>query len=441
MSAHEQAVAALASMFTDAGNTMLYEAGFDGSWDAALRVAPEALLHTAAADPVLGLGQLRDQWSVRGQLRPAIALTRGLLKRHLTANGETDPAAIMEFSMMGALALRGGKQHEAGQILAKAWAQIRSVVPRSDERVAVVAGHYGKFLVTTKQFAVAEQVIGLAYHARKEAAPEKCGLLAAQLAEIMLVLGKVEESLPLLRDAWHCSLDDYGTDDPRTVARARILANVLRKFKLYREAAPVLREVYNFVRKHGKSEEIAVAGYELGVALHHSYKKEEGYRLVEEAVRWSREAGTIVDPHDSLPSRLTTLATMLIDRNRVEEAEGLLLEALEAEKNLYGEDSSEVAGRYAMLGYYCERTGRLNEALGWLDVASSLFRSAEGDKSPKTLQVVETQVRLLTLQAKTAHQAKDFALYRELIKRANRLGRPVLGDRHPEMLEVSKLLS
>ena len=83
----------------------------------------------------------------------------------------------------------------------------------------------------------------------------------------------------------------------------------------------------------------------------------------------------------------------------------------------------------------------MNEALGWLDVAASLFRSTEGDQSPKTAQVVETQVRLLTLQAKTAQQANDVALFRELLKRAARLGKPVLGERHPEMMEVRKLLS
>jgi tetratricopeptide (TPR) repeat protein len=431
----------LAGLFSDGGNTMLYEGGFEGSWEKALTEVPEQLLAASDSDPMACLCQIRDYWSRSGALRPAIAATRSMLRLRVAEKGNDDPDAIIEFSMLGVLALRGGKLAEARQILLKAWEQIRVAAGQRDLRVAEVAGHLGKYFVTVKQFSHAEQVIRQAYEMRHAVAPETCGLLASQMAEVLLVLGRVDEALPLLREAWHLALDEYGTDDPRTVARARTLANVLRKLKLFREAAPVLREVFTYVKRHGNDEQAAVAGYELGVALHHTHKKEEGLRRVEEAVRWARAAGSIIDPDAALPSRLTTLATMVIDRGRVDEAEGLLLEALEAEKSLYGEDSREVAGRYAMLGYYCERTGRLHEALGWLDVSASLFRTAEGDKSPKTVQVVETQVRLLTEQAKRANEAKDGILFRELLARAGRLGGPVLGQQHPAMLEVRKLLS
>jgi tetratricopeptide (TPR) repeat protein len=437
----QRAATSMAGLFTDSGNTMLYEGGFEGSWETALAKVPEALLVGAEADPVTSLGQVRDYWSRAGLLRPAIAATKAVLRLRVSEHGNEHPAAIVEFSMLGVLALRGGRAAEARQILLKAWQQIRSSSESDGIRAAEVASHLGKYYVSMKQFNEAEGVLRQAFQMRHAVAPKTCGLLASQLAEVLLVLAKVDEALPLLRDAWHYALDDFGTDDPRTVARARTLANVLRKLKLFREAAPVLREVYNYVKRNGNDEQAAIAGYELGVALHHTHKREEGLRRVEEAVRWTRSAGTMIEPHGALPSRLTTFATMVIERGRVDEAEGLLLEALEAEKNVFGEDSREVAGRYAMLGYFYERTGRVHEALGWLDVSASLFRTAEGDKSPKTIQVVETQVRLLTEQAKTANEAQDSSLFRELLARASRLGGPVLGPQHPSMLEVRKLRS
>lgn len=441
MTIRQRAATSLAGLFTDGGNTMLYEGGFEGSWETALAKVPNALLSSAEAEPRTSLGHIRDHWSRAGRLRPAIAATKALLRLSVAEHGNEHPGAIVEFSMLGALALRGGKPAEARQILLKAWEQIRASDVSDGLRAADIAGHLGKYYVSMKQFNEAEGVIRQAYQMRQAVAPKTCGVLASQLAEVLLVLGKVDEALPLLREAWHLVLDEFGTDDPRTVTRARTLANVLRKLRLFREAAPVLREVYNYVKRHGSDEQAAIAGYELGVALRHTHKKEEALRRVEEAVRWTRSKGSIIEPHPALPSRLTTFATMVIDRGRVDEAEGLLLEALEAEKNLFGEDSCEVAGRYAMLGYFYERTGRLHEALGWLDVASSLFRTAEGDESPKTIQVVETQVRLLTEQAKTAREAQDSALFRELLGRASRLGGPVLGPKHPSMLEVRKLRS
>jgi hypothetical protein len=144
-------------------------------------------------------------------------------------------------------------------------------------------------------------------------------------------------------------------------------------------------------------------------------------------------------PHPNLASRLSTYAGMQLRKGRVGEAEGLLMEALEAERRLFGDSSVDVASRYATLGYFYARQGRTAEAMGWLDPAASLMRSAVGDTHPKTRVVVDYQAGMLIAQVERAAAQRKRDLARELVMRAWTLASPVLGFKSAKVRRIREL--
>jgi tetratricopeptide (TPR) repeat protein len=431
----------LSSLWPDGGKTLLAEGSLSKSWPVVLAKVPPALIkELPQEEPALALLiRLRDHWSKTKNLRAAIATTKALLRLHIEKKGHDAPDTLVELGTMGVLAQKVGKRKEAEKMLVESWSKLRSVAGGRDLRLANAASNLGVFYTAGGDLEKAEPLFLHSYRIRKVVAPETVGTVAAQLAEVRLRLKKVDEALPLLREAWLSYLDNLGPDHPLTAARAQTLANVLNKLKLYREAAPVLREVLRIARIDGDREKVANAGFDLGVALRHAFKKEEGLRLIEEALRYTRESGNMITPHPALPSRATMFANILVEKGRYDQAEGLMNEALEAEKVLFGEHSVEVAGRYAALGFFAHQRGRNEHALGWLDVATALLRSTVGDEDPKTLRVAELQVKLMVRQAKYAREKRDRLLAKELITRAKRLAVPVLGANHELCAEIEKL--
>ena len=120
-------------------------------------------------------------------------------------------------------------------------------------------------------------------------------------------------------------------------------------------------------------------------------------------------------------------ADLALQRKRQTEAEGALLEALEVERRLYGEESHEVAIRTAAIGHLYAQQGRQQEAMGWLDPAVSLLRSTRGDKDPATRVAVGYLLDLLDKEMEQARQQRDRALERHLAEHALEMCSAVLG--------------
>jgi tetratricopeptide (TPR) repeat protein len=424
----------------DDGTRMLTEAGLPTDWATVLkRFPPNLFTNLGEGDPGLrALTRLRDIWSQTGQLRPAIAATRALMRIHIERSERDHPDTLVELAALGALAQRGGRLNEAEEMLRKAYAQIRSRVTGRDLRLAVVAQNLGVFCVAKSDFENADRYLTQAYKVRKAHEGVTLALVAAQLAEVKIRRGQTDAALPLLREAWMGHLDDFGKDHPKTLARARTLARWLMAKRQYREAAPVLREVYNDTVKRGDTEQIAHVGFDLGVSLYNTWKKEEGLRLIEDALRWTRAAGDYQNPHLALPSRLTMFAQILIERNRLDQAEGLINEALECERILHGEASIEVALRYCALGYFNNQRAKSADAIGWLDVGVGILRGVTEPDDPRLLKAVVLQIELMSDKAKRAVDARDRHLGRELIARVKRLGE-MLPPKHELLPGIAKL--
>jgi tetratricopeptide (TPR) repeat protein len=73
---------------------------------------------------------------------------------------------------------------------------------------------------------------------------------------------------------------------------------------------------------------------------------------------------------------LALAARVMASRGRADEAERLLIEAMEVDRRAHGPASVEVAQRQAAIGRFVLRQGRVEDALGWLETAVGVLRRA-----------------------------------------------------------------
>jgi len=417
--------AQIRALFDDGGEAVLREAGLPGGWEQALSELSRPL--PGSADALQMLSGMREQWAATNRLRPAIAATRGLLRLRIASSGHDHPDTYVELGALGALAQRAGRVAEGGDMLVRAWEGIRRTAGGRDMRLAVVSSNVGLHYVRTGNLEEAERALEVSYRIRKDLAPASVGHVAAQLGEVRLARGSTGEAVDLLGEALEVYRVTFGAEHPRTDNRAQALGALLVNLGRYAEAAAVLRSVAAR-SDQAPADRRAAVDFDYGVAMYHSGGSEEGLRRIEAAVRATRamssEDGT---PDRALASRVTVYAGLQLERRRAQEAEGLLQEAVEAERRLHGEDSVQIAERYANLGTFLAKCGRIDEALGFLDVSASLMRSLLGDGDRRTRSVVIKQVSLLLARAKQARERSDQALEGMALTRAFQLAEPVLG--------------
>jgi tetratricopeptide (TPR) repeat protein len=283
---------------------------------------------------------------------------------------------------------------------------------------------------------VAEHALEVAHRIRRDVAPQTTGLVAAQLGEVRLRLGRPADAVALLQEAATATAKAEGPTSPRALARAHMLGTVYGQLERYAEAAATLRPVHAALGPASDPEIRAGVAYELGVALHRTGVKEEGLRRLEEALRLTR---TLSAEHPALANRIGMMAQVHVERGRLDEAEGLLREAMDLDRRRYGDASAEVAGRYAELGQFLARYGRREDGIGFLDAACSLLRSTVGDADPRTVKVVDKTVGILHELAAAALARRDRELAVGLLSRATDLAVPVLGHGHERMRRVREL--
>jgi len=438
---HVEAAALVRGMFDDEGRAILAEGGAAPSWEDALAPMPPQIFGVKDSNPGIAiLTMARDMWNRSGDLRMATAVTRGLLGWHVANQGREHPDSYVELGALGYLAQRAGKEAEGAQMLEEAWSGLRSVVGGRDLRLAVVAGNLGLHYARSGDLERGEHVLEQALRIRERIAPETVAHVAGQLGEVRLRLGRVDTALECLRQAWLCELDAHGEPHPRTVARARELALVLNKARKFRESVAMWRGL-DALAQGAPPEVLAEVGFQLGVALYHTHKRDEAIRRVQQAVALTRTLGTGDSPHAELPDRLSFAAQIDIDMRRPYDAEGLLTEAVEIQTRISGADSPDTARRYVQLANLIAKLGRIDEAMGYMDGASSLLLSTLGPEHAHTQMAVEATVGLLIAKSTQMLDLGERREAAELLRHAKSLGGGVLGFDHPDQLAIQKLVT
>lgn len=433
MTTRAQAAEQIESLFSDRGRSLLDAGGFD-SWDAALAQLPDPVFQVSAGEPGVGILTLgRDLWNRAGQLKMATALTRALLELHTDRNGAEHPDALVELGALGTLMQKAGRADEGAQLLERSVQGLRSVAGGKDLRLAIVAGNLAGHYLRQQRLEDAEHLLETAYRIRKAVAPATVANVAGQLGDVRLMLGRAAEGLDALRDAWMANLDAHGDDHPITLQRSASLARALNHTGNHRQAVPLWRDLVAPVDASGDPKAAAEVRYNLGVALYHAHKREEGTRLIDEALRWGREhANRTGTPIAELPDWVTFRATMEVEQRQGTAAEGLFAEAVELERRISGDDSAATARRYGALGTLIGQMGRVDEALGYLDSAAALLESAVGRDHAWTQTAVEATVDLLVVKA-LGIVKHDRSTAEMLLAHAVTTGGRVLGFAHPSV--------
>jgi tetratricopeptide (TPR) repeat protein len=431
----QDAVGHLSALWDDGGAAVLARAGL-ASWAALAAALPDALLVVPADAESPGrviLGRLRDLFLQANQLAIAEVLALALCESQELALGSRHPDTLVSRGRLGSILARAGKPEQAAVHLEVAGRGLRDVLDGPDLRLAVVATELGRLRRGAGDLVTAETLLRTAYEIRQVVTPDRLGLAAAQLAEVMVEAGKDEAGAQLLQTSWELLVRERGEHDRVTVDRARSLGPLWLRLDQPARAAPVLRSLWAWTRVHGDEEDRAEVQFALGRALDATGAREEGLRLVEQAVRWTRTWLDDEDrPHLDLPQRLSIWARMTEERSRPDEAEGYLLEAVEAERLLHGPDSPEVGLRQAAVGDLCYRMRRLDDAIGWMDAGLGLLRSSLGDRHDLSRLVAERLIDYLLEKADDCMDVlRDRALGWQYIERARAICRDVLGPDHP----------
>jgi tetratricopeptide (TPR) repeat protein len=419
----------------DGGAAWLSEIGHP-SPASVLEKLPDRFL--AEPDPLRLLAILRDLAAQAGDLRVAVGTGRAVVAALAAERGKDHVDTWFETAVLGALLDRVRPADEGLRLLDAAHRRLEPL--GRDLRVAVAAQHLGAALVRAGRWPLALAPLQRAVELRRALAPDTVGLASAQLGELLVKLGRPADAVRPLTEAHALTARQEGPSAPRTLARAQVLGTTLVALERYPEAVQVLRPVLEHLPPDELERRAAVA-FELGLALDRSGSEEEAVRRVEEAVRSTRQLSDAAGlPNVALANRLGMMAQIHLRRGRGAEAEGLMLEALEAERRLHGDDSPEVAAMTAQLGHFCYRMGRRDEAVGWMDTATSLVETALGPEHPQTVAVADAHVALL-LEVATAGWASDPEGSRALAERAFEVGGRLLGHAHARTRAARDLLA
>jgi tetratricopeptide (TPR) repeat protein len=436
VSDREQAIVALCAIWEDEGEDFLWRAGLGPTWADVLAPLPDVLFDVSDSpfpvDDTL-LGRLRELF-VQAELGDAaVALAEAAYELRSQRLGPRNADTLVAQNRLGVVLDRFGDPVLAGVQLEAAARGLREALPKPDVRQALAYADLARHLHTQGDLERAQFFMEQAYRVRRIVTPDRSGLIAAQLAELRLEAGQESEGAELLQDAWNQLRRERGDAHNDTLDRARTLGPLWLRLEQPARAVPPLRSLWAAVEHADDEDEAMRVAFDLGRALTATGHDEEGFRLIDRAVAWCRDVEDEDGlPHPDLPQRLVVWSRLLEERGNADEAEGYLLEAVEAEKLLHGDESAEVGLRQAAVGDFLHRRGRYEEALGWMDAGLSLVRSSVGDEHDLSRVVGERLVEYLVQRADAAFdELRDPGLAREYIDRARFLTLDVLGSDHP----------
>jgi ATP/maltotriose-dependent transcriptional regulator MalT len=362
--------AQLEALFGDASEDVLREIGCGDSWDLVLGAVPASVWVGAprASLPALAaVLSLRTHWAGQQAWRPAAATTRGLVRVLDARLGAEHPDTLAEVAMLGDLAARSGRPEAALTLLDRAW---RGLQAAPWTRRVGVARRYLDVLLAQGAHGRAAEVVA-ACKGPAEGTPHAVRV-ATWDADVHRASGDVDRAYVAIQRGW---AQTGGTVPTADVVRCALLYIALaRQLGRIGEAVAPARRV---VAEASHPEAAGDAAVVLVEALEAVGQVEEALRTVTDLLDETRR---VSPPHPKLVQRLALAARIWWARGRVAEAEGLLLEALEAARRQHGAVSIEVARRHAALGRLCLATARPVEAVGWLESAWALVGTGSPDQ-------------------------------------------------------------
>ena len=425
----------IAALFPDGGSKVLQLVGAP-NWAALGALVPT----DQRRGSTLGIAlRIRDALAHRALFVPAAQMSMVLLEHVEAKRGADHVATLSELGVLGTLLWRSGAKEQGVRRMEEAYRRLLVAEGRRSLAAARVASDLAMHWVEENDLGRASELLTLAYRARKHHAPTSLGLVAAQLAEVCLRRGEYEQAETPAKEAWELHLAQLGLNNPRTRVRGRVYADLLLHLDNKDEACPIYRKLLSSIPDK-QGAEYADLSFELGMALESLGEREEAYRLIDRAVRLSRQLQRSTgEPRASMARWLDGFAGLLMQRSRSGEAEGLLLEAVECERALHGDVSVQTGERHLQLARYYFGVGRRAEAVGRLEAGSSVLRAVRGDDDHRVRRIVGEFVDVLQEDIQSATADRDFELARAILRSAMGVCNDVLGESDARSLALGQI--
>ena len=193
---------------------------------------------------------------------------------------------------------------------------------------------------------------------------------------------------------------------------------------LYSEAEPYLRRVLKLDEERWGADHLEVSNdlSNLAMLLKATGRLGEAEPLARRAVEGSP---TAMRRHPSFAKKLNGLALLLMEKQEYEEAERLLREALDIDRETQGEDHAAVGRDLHNLALLLMSTGCTAEAEPLLRRTLSIFIASHGDTHPRTARAMQVLANLLRDQGRST-EAEPLA------RQALEIFEGILGPDHPQ---------
>lgn len=363
----EVAALAVAELLGADADVVLDEAGWD-SWAAAIAALPAPALQGALGKRPAGFAVLlllRER-AASTELRPAVAVTRALIRWLGDRLGAEHPDTLAELGMLGVLAERSGRRDRAMGLMEQAWTGLRAA--GSHERAAAVGRRLVEVFAAEGRLGDALITMDACWETLKRG--PTAGVVGLQRAELSSRLGHSDSAVLAATEAWEAHLATAGEAAASTPALGLAIGRLLVASRSFGTARGPLRVAVERGRALGWAG-WPEAAFLLIQALESTGVGDEALRTLEDALRSARSGPTGVSA-----VWLALAARVMASRGRADEAERLLMEAMEVDRRAHGPASVEVAQRQAAIGRFLLRQGRVDEALGWLETAVGVLRRA-----------------------------------------------------------------
>ena len=330
---------------------------------------------------------------------------------YLSEVGDEPERATAKFDMARIFARRGVAEQAASYVL-EAAPLAGDGVSRSIARIVANVPSAPDYLTEI------EEMIG-AWEMHRSGELEAFAHRLAEMGKGLTLRTFSETRLAFLRD----SLENMGNSEERIMQRLRI-ASVLEELARWNESEKQQRRALAEATALANAKLVAVASNDLAALLLDTNRLGEAEPLMRRALEINEAA--FGNQHPTVAICLNNLATLLLNTSRLGEAEPLMRRALEINETAFGNQHPTVATCLRNLAVLLLNTNRLEEAEPLMRRALEIDEAAFGNRHPSLATGLNNLASLL--QATNRREEAE-----TLMRQALEINEVVFGGQHPSV--------